>query len=514
VTKVPVGGAEVTVMRFASPARGPTYGVDAKELTLRHAGRTDQSGVATFLLGPGEYLVPFVTREGYTYPLPEFSDPSFKPIVVVSGKSEKVTLTAQANGRIRGRVQDEYGDPVVNAQVAALAYQPETSPILLGPYKVVAEAQTDDRGEYQLRPLIPGRYAIRVIPPRSRSDSDYFMTYYPNASQFDQALRLTLAPGASVSAANINLRSGRTFSVSGTLNPAGKRYSTSIKVFNHGCNLKYAVDDTFAYNAQIGDAGSFSVAAIPPGTYCMVGEEQLEGTSQTAAIGRLEVTVSDRNLTDVIFPLKPVRDVIGEIRTEANITLQYIELRPVGQEFASRKVLTAQVIRDDRDPNKARFRFKNVLPIEYAVVTSSAAYLIKSMTYGEQQHGNGRFNPGEADGELKLEVGYATSRIEGDIGREAQLRITVLPADPAAVPIDRAKGSVTDEKGRFSIRVPAGSYKLYLWERFDQSWSAAPAFLLKEFLGTVVTVGDSTTTTVRLPIITARELDQAKARAQ
>src|SRR5262249_15242028 len=62
-------------------------------------------------------------------------------------------------GAIGGRVLDERGDPVVGIYVGVLGQQlvSGTMRLLAGP-----GAKTDDRGEYRIAGLMPGRYLVAV----------------------------------------------------------------------------------------------------------------------------------------------------------------------------------------------------------------------------------------------------------------------------------------------------------------------------------------------------------------
>jgi hypothetical protein len=72
-------------------------------------------------------------------------------------------------GAISGRVFDEHGDPVVGIYVRALAQQ-----FVAGTVKLLAglSTKTDDRGEYRLAGLVPGRYLVAVPSVQNTVSSD------------------------------------------------------------------------------------------------------------------------------------------------------------------------------------------------------------------------------------------------------------------------------------------------------------------------------------------------------
>jgi hypothetical protein len=130
-TKAPVAGANVVL----APAEGPVAGaaVTTTDDRGRFAFAKVQPGTYRLLAGRDDYL------RGESSP----------PIPVAAGESVRnlaVTLTPTAV--ISGRVTDDYGEPAGKIYVRALTT------------RVVAEARTNDLGEYRLFGLAPGTYVV------------------------------------------------------------------------------------------------------------------------------------------------------------------------------------------------------------------------------------------------------------------------------------------------------------------------------------------------------------------
>lgn len=131
VTQLPVADARVLLAR-----------VDGALTTSVATIVNDRGQFAVRDMPPGRYRV-FATRDGY------LRGESDAPIVVEAGRSVaplSVTLTPTAV--ISGRVVNEFGDPVPRLYVRAWAP------------RLVAEARTNDLGEYRLFDLGPGSYVI------------------------------------------------------------------------------------------------------------------------------------------------------------------------------------------------------------------------------------------------------------------------------------------------------------------------------------------------------------------
>jgi hypothetical protein len=152
----PIAGA-VAELRFGSQiAPGPLARIQRQ--------LTDAQGRFVFRdLPPGPGYMVSATRAGFVKA--EFGQS------VMFGPTGTITLSegqwfSQADilmwrpGAIMGRVSDERGDPVVETVVRVLARQ-----YVAGQLKLLSgtAARTDDRGEYRIAGLLPGRYLV-VVP--------------------------------------------------------------------------------------------------------------------------------------------------------------------------------------------------------------------------------------------------------------------------------------------------------------------------------------------------------------
>lgn len=71
--------------------------------------------------------------------------------------TENLVLRLAPDGLIAGRVLDESGEPVRHAAVAVY-YEDHSSGI--GQVRQIRSAETDDQGEYEITPLVPGTYFV------------------------------------------------------------------------------------------------------------------------------------------------------------------------------------------------------------------------------------------------------------------------------------------------------------------------------------------------------------------
>src|SRR3954470_4478923 len=160
-TDAPVAGAIVTLTGYfeadgRAAATLPPRPGSSLESAPRHVLATADGSFVFRNLPPGRYALA-VTAFGYaanTYPLHVVE-------VSESARPASITMHVWKHGSISGTVVDQRGEPVAGVPVTALkravvsggvALREEWDPVL-----------TDDRGEYRIAPLPPGRYVVGVL---------------------------------------------------------------------------------------------------------------------------------------------------------------------------------------------------------------------------------------------------------------------------------------------------------------------------------------------------------------
>src|SRR5438093_6085801 len=140
---------------------------------------------------PGKYELT-VARTGYVQ-----SDQSLT--VVDDPRPRNVIVALNPTGAISGRIFDEFGEPVIGAEVHAMKPFYQRGGRILVPMQ---SAVTDDRGEYRLFWLSPGRYFVSAVGPMpdgfttgilndARGD---FSNYQPTLPAFYYSNPIALVP--------------------------------------------------------------------------------------------------------------------------------------------------------------------------------------------------------------------------------------------------------------------------------------------------------------------------------
>jgi hypothetical protein len=295
--------------------------LDGRDGNGNHVSTTDADGSYEFKdLRAGRYHL-LATKNPYI-PLSYGQTRPFAggtPLNVLDGQRiERIDFSLPRGSVVRGRVFDEYGEPMTNVQVAAMRSQ-----TMNGQRRMINAGRmstTDDLGEFRLFGLLPGDYYVQATwrkgPGAVGSLDDgvgYAPTFFPSTSSAADAQRVTVGVGTTTSDVVIALTPIKTSKVSGTaVDSSGQPMSGMLMVIQSTENM-----GGVATGSPLRPDGSFSVANLTPGDYTLRAQPR-PGGDETAT---MKITVTGVDITDLrLVASKPV-SISGRILVDPGQSL-------------------------------------------------------------------------------------------------------------------------------------------------------------------------------------------------
>jgi 5-hydroxyisourate hydrolase-like protein (transthyretin family) len=456
-------------------------------------------------LEPGQYRMT-VSRNGYaqqSYGSKNASRPGSIINLAAGEKKTDIVFRLQPAGVITGRVRDSSGDPVAGYGVTLLKASYSNDRQFL--YQEDS-TQTDDRGEYRFYWIPPGRYYIRVSPPRLGEfemrriviDKSAYSAFYPGVHAVSDASAIELTAGAEMGAVDIVLPRITGYHVRGRIVEAStgqppKSASVSIRPKKAGV-FEYGFDgsDGVEYNSRTGE---FELRNVVPGSYLLsayaqnqfdglisperlaevrTGEDIFEAVFASGASAEITLEMNSEDASGIVLLLKKGATI------PARISIEGTELTSIKGWEDIRLTLAPEYSgtnfrRSSRPSVDGTERIENVTPGQYRVDVDSppaANLYVKEVLYGRSDALTGPIEIDEqAGGAITVLLSPNGGQVEGRL-TDAQSQ-PVSGADVMLIPDDRERSrlyrtAITDRDGRFTFRaIPPGSYKLFSWEDLD-----------------------------------------------
>ena len=281
----------IVVAETGAPVRRAQVRLSGGEI-LPKTVSTDNEGAYEFHdLPAGRYTIS-ATKSGYvnvsygqTRP---FESP--KQLDLTDGQTlDKADITMPRGSVISGRIIDEFGEPVADAQVSAMRSTWSNGKRRL--QSAGRTATTNDLGQYRIYGLPPGDYfvsatlrgsqemmvmemavaAIRTsISEPETPRSGYAPTYYPGTPNGNEAQKLTLAVGQEAQNADFGLVPVRLSKVSGTVIGSEGRPLEGVMI---SATPRTATANPIVFPsgsaARTDRNGNFTMNSVAPGEYTL-----------------------------------------------------------------------------------------------------------------------------------------------------------------------------------------------------------------------------------------------------
>jgi hypothetical protein len=425
------------------------------------------------------------TRFGYLDSNQSSDGPLTVPLAADSPGHVTIEMTPQAV--ISGKVVDENGDPVMGVRVIPNFARVQDGRRQLTP---AGQSVTDDRGEFRMPRLEPGRYVVCVEP--AMGQGEYPESCYPSPLEGGVASAMKLLSGQE-SEIDFNLSRVHPVRVSGTLTGLPAVTGGTVELLHGtGRNLEPSM------GAGVRPDGRFVIPNVAPGSYTLVASSALPGREPLQARVPLEVGGSD--IDNLVIALQSPLEFSGTVHFESqNGPPEKLPRIEIAFRSAERGIRMPFVAFGE---DKTSFTV-NSLPGTYTLQASAPGFYLKSATLGGRDISHGEFSLDAASGPFEIVFSDNGGTMEGDVmlddGSPAANAFVVLLREGELVRM------IPVSNGGFSAyNLPPGDYKAYAWDGMRNVEYADPAWMEQNGGGGVaVTVAAGQTAQVKLARQTA-----------
>jgi len=527
-TNEPLESARVTIRRnrdagqIPSPPQSELDPMDtAQTVTTDRQGHFVVNGLA-----PGSYELSAV-KNGFARQVYGERAPG-RPGTVVTVSAEQVlkdvVFRLVAAGAISGHVTDTSGGPVTGILVQLLRGSYDAKGRRT--FQPVTSARTNERGEYRMYLITPGRFFVSAAPLASPDPSmmavnqvdepGLVLTYYPGSSDPSGASSIEIEPGSETGPIDFRLMPQPLFRIRGrVLDARTGQLSQPVQLEIESRNPGSPGGPRGSY---IRENGAFEIRDVVPGAYWIKAQLIPNANDFQQSIGDLlrnmaqvSVDVSNADVENVLVTFSPGFSLNGRVEIDSSNNGASRQASPLMAVFLEPQESTPVPILPQTVKADGTFTIHNVLPGNYRIQTGggpSNSY-IKSVHLGGTDVMNGLTLSGPVSESLEVVLSTTSGEIDGTVldndrnpVRGAQV---VLIPNRERSRTDLYRTATTDQNGRFTIRtIVPGEYKVFAWEDLEPFAYNDPDFLRKyEERGTPVAVSEISKSTIETRIIPA-----------
>ena len=482
-----------------------------------------------------------------------------RTIDVATGKtSGPIQLKLLPQSVISGRVYDQDGDPIQNAQVQVMRYSYPGGKRQLG---AVQQATTNDLGEFRVPSLAPGRYFVSATDrtqnllnnfaqargkqgkggggqnrgqnsePETNPEA-YVTTFFPRSIEPNGATPIDLVAGSEARGINIGLLKARKYTVAGIVegapaapaqqNANGKQKGKQGPGGPGGVNLTLVPRSANSQQpglssilaggvAQLDANGAFQFRSVQPGAYYLMAQTRGGGQQAQRLSARLAIDVSSSDLNNINVRLVPPLDVTGKIAPEqADSSIEYNKIRLNFTSSAPQSGGGGRGGQQGRIDIAADGKFATQLDgdtYNVEITGAPSGYYLKAVRLSGREVPDNMLDLTFSGAALDLVLANDAASITGTVQKSngdpvQNVRVTAVPVNGSPRK-DFYKSANSGTDGTFTLaNLPPGSYKLYAWEEVESNaWMDADFRRPFETLGSNATIKDGAGPNVTLKVI-------------
>jgi protocatechuate 3,4-dioxygenase beta subunit len=508
-------------------------GVPIRDADVRLSGdlireaKSDENGRYEITNLPAGRFTLTATKSGYSTALFMLGSSSPDPSLEV-GEREAVerSITLTRGGVITGRVVDDFGEPVTDAEIRVERYVYGPGGRQLAQHAGSAPSAwiTDDRGEYRVYGLQPGEYLVSArtrqfgapVTPggagRERAEG-LLPTYYPGTTRVADAQAVRVAAGQEV-AAHFAATPGRLVRISGTAFNSSGQPARGMNVF---LGVETSNSSGQINGGAVAADGSFNVANVPPGNYVL--RIRVPGASPPGSeIASMPITLMTEDLTGLRITTRRGSTIKGRVEWQGDsprptnpvrITTRSAEWSPgplAGESTITYLDPEAGTVRDDDT-----FVLDGIVGSVLFNSSPAPGWTLRSATFRGRDITITGVDAASLEGDTPVVITLTDklTDLTGDV-RDSQGRpvtnyvVVVLPQEPVAgMGASRVTRVVrSDQGGAFRVRgLLPGNYVAAAVPALEsgREWDPAIQQTVRE-AGRAVTLGDGETLTLTLEL--------------
>lgn len=448
------------------------------------------------------------------------------PIELGDGQTlDKLAIALPRGSVLGGRVTDEFGEPVANANVTAWRYGYAGGARRMMPGGQNARDTTDDQGHYRLFGLPPGDYFVsatlrtggpEVTDPMGEP-SGYAATYFPGTPNVAEASRVTLAVSQENTGVNFGLVATKMVRVSGqVLTSSGSPASNgTVMLVPAGSNGRpgMAMQQGGSGN-RIDPTGTFRISNVAPGRY----QVQARSGGREFELARMDLSVGGDNVEGLTLVTAPGGAVTGTVLSDTgepfDFRAQQLQLsaRPGSPESGGiRPAMAGARVGDDWS-----FSLRNLTEPVLLRATGPEGWTLKSVSVSGQEITDTPLElpPGQAISGVQIVLTKKISALSGlvtDAKGNPVLDATVIvfPGNEKLWTYQSRfiKAARPDQDGRYRVTALPGpeSYLVLALQGLEDGQAGDPEFLATvKDLATKLELGDGETKAVDVKLATQK----------
>jgi protocatechuate 3,4-dioxygenase beta subunit len=284
---------------------------------------TDEDGQYEFVgIEPGDYLLSVIDT---TFALTRYGGGSAADrgdaITLKTGAVVTADIVVARGCVISGRIVDDIGDPVENANIRVEQLRWAGGRMRLVRVPGIAGQHTNDTGRFRVFGLPPGKYVLNAVLGEDVEGwavndlPGFTRTFYPGTSRAAEAQLLEVAGGFDVLTADFALVRGRTSRVSGRAIGVGGEPLEGIVNLAPSARSRTLAANPFPLRVRT-ENGAFSFEGLAPGEYVIQAAAAQRERSHEAAFAAQFVSVDAADVDNIVIRVSNGSSVTGRIRFE------------------------------------------------------------------------------------------------------------------------------------------------------------------------------------------------------